>query len=219
MAEIFTQLCTELRKAGTKDRAQKEKSYQKSQWTHWGVALPTMDAVLRPYKKTLAQDDLIPLAYRLWEEPVWDCKIVAGRMLAYSQVKDLNRVWAFVQEKLPEMDGWAVEDNLAGAARRCLLADEKRLDEVEAWLNHPSFWVRRAALVYTLPWTKPGMDPTRSLGWAARMVEDEEWFIQKAIGWWLRELSKHDPDRVKTFLSEHEHALKTVARREARKYL
>jgi 3-methyladenine DNA glycosylase AlkD len=25
------------------------------------------------------------------------------------------------------------------------------------------------------------------LGWAARLAEDREWFIQKAIGWWLRE--------------------------------
>ena len=34
------------------------------------------------------------------------------------------------------------------------------------------------------------------LGWASRYADDREWFIQKAIGWWLRTLSKHNPNRV-----------------------
>ena len=35
------------------------------------------------------------------------------------------------------------------------------------------------------------------------MVEDRDWFIQKAIAWWVRELSKHDPDRARAFLAAH----------------
>ena len=57
------------------------------------------------------------------------------------------------------------------------------------------------------------------LGWAARLADDRQWFIQKAIGWWLRELSKRDPDRVRRFLAEHGAAMKAFARREAEKYL
>jgi 3-methyladenine DNA glycosylase AlkD len=57
------------------------------------------------------------------------------------------------------------------------------------------------------------------LGWAASLAHDREWFIQKAIGWWLRELSKHDAPRVRRFLAEHGARLQGVARREATKYL
>ena len=57
------------------------------------------------------------------------------------------------------------------------------------------------------------------LAWAARLTTDREWFIQKAIGWWLRELSKRDPQRVRRFLADHGAALGGVARREAIKYL
>lgn len=39
------------------------------------------------------------------------------------------------------------------------------------------------------------------LGWAARLSTDPEWFIQKAIAWWLRDLSKHNPQRVAVFLT------------------
>jgi 3-methyladenine DNA glycosylase AlkD len=41
------------------------------------------------------------------------------------------------------------------------------------------------------------------LGWAAHLADDREWFIQKAIGWWLRALSKRDRKRVRRFLTEH----------------
>ncbi len=79
-------------------------------------------------------------------------------------------------------------------------------------------WTRRAALVFTLPWTKEKRDPERMLGWAARLAEDRQWFIQKAIGWWLRELSKRDPKRVRRFLNDHDGKLTAVARREATRY-
>lgn len=57
------------------------------------------------------------------------------------------------------------------------------------------------------------------IAWAGELARDPEWFIQMAIGWWLRELSKRDPARVRGFLKEHGPVLKSVARREASKYL
>ncbi len=102
---------------------------------------------------------------------------------------------------------------------RCLLHDTDRLDVVETWVQSPHLWIRRAALVFTLPWTRGDRDPRRMLGWAATLANDPEWFIQKAIGWWLRELSKRDPARVRRFLADHGATLKGVTRREATKYL
>ena len=86
---------------------------------------------------------------------------------------------------------------------------------VMGWL----FPSERAALVFTLPWMKGDRDPERMLGWSARLVADPEWFIQKGIGWQLRELSKRDPARVRRFLKENGAAMKAFARREAEKYL
>ena len=55
----------------------------------------------------------------------------------------------------------------------------------------------------------------RILGWAAGMVDDRDWFIQKAIAWWLRDLSKRDAPRVQAFLAEYGARMKPFARREA----
>jgi 3-methyladenine DNA glycosylase AlkD len=208
-----------LRALGSPERAEWEKRYQKSRWDHWGVSLPNMDAAIRETLGDLKQDEALELCRRLWREPVWDLKIVAGRILARKSIAPDAKVCGFVTERLVDLDGWAVADNLASVASRCLIEDPGRLAVVEAWIESPHVWTRRAALVFTLPWTREKRDPERMLGWAARLADDPEWFIQKAIGWWARELSKRDPNRVRRFLSEHGGKLKGVAKREATKYL
>jgi hypothetical protein len=96
---------------------------------------------------------------------------------------------------------------------------------LQAWsaIAQASKWgtQRRAALVATLPWSQhrhPGPDARaareRILGWAAGYVTDRDWFIQKAVGSWLRSLSLHDPARVHAFLDGPGRELKGFARRE-----
>lgn len=208
-----------LRACASRERAEREKAYQKSVWDHWGVSMPKMDAAIRETLKGVSDEVLFQLSGRLWSEPVWDLKIAAVRILARNSVPPSKRMWRFVLARMGDLDGWAVADNLADVGSRCLVDDPRRLDAVETWIDSGRLWTRRAALVFTLPWAKPGRNPERMLGWAARLRDDRAWFIQKAIGWWLRELSKHDPARVRGFLDDHGASLKGVARREASKYL
>lgn len=78
----------------------------------------------------------------------------------------------------------------------------------------------------TLPWAKQNTPKPheseareRILGWAAGYVDDTEWFIQKAVAWWLRDLSKRDGDRVRAFLSTYGDRMKAFARNEAARLL
>jgi 3-methyladenine DNA glycosylase AlkD len=217
--DAYGRLTRRLRKLGTPARAAQEKAYQKSTWRHWGVALPQMDVAIREIARDLPPADCLTLAVQLWREPVWDLKIVAARLLARDSVPPTERPWRFVQARMRDLDGWAVADGLASVGSRCLLADPRRLDITERWVRSPHLWTRRASLVFTLPWTRDDRDPERMLGWAAHLADDPQWFIQKAIGWWLRELSKRDPRRVRRFLNDHGTKLKRVARHEAEKYL
>ena len=82
-------------RGGTPERARHEKAYQKSRSEHWGVPLPGMDAAIRETLGDLAQDEALELCRRLWREPVWDLKIVAGRILARKSIEPDARVWGF----------------------------------------------------------------------------------------------------------------------------
>ena len=139
---------------------------------------------------------------------------------------DYNGAWRTIAAWVPDFDVWAIADHASIAGQKRLVADPTRLDEVETWTTSGHMWTRRAALVMTLPWTKQNHPKPaelaardRILGWAASYVSDPEWFMQKAVAWWLRDLSKHDPDRTRAFLAQHGEAMKPFARKEAARHL
>ena len=116
LASLEARLIEALRSRGDAKRAEWEKAYQKSPWEHWDVPLPGMDAAIREALGDLSQKQALDLCRHLCREPVWDLKIVAGRILARKSIEPNAKVWSFVTERLPELDGWAVANNLA--ARR-----------------------------------------------------------------------------------------------------
>jgi 3-methyladenine DNA glycosylase AlkD len=151
---------------------------------------------------------------------------LAKSVTVEARIRPDDGVWRLIASWVPQFDGWAIADHAADAGARRLVADPARLDEVEGWTTSPHLWTRRATLVMTLPWAKlnhlSAADAARReriLGWAAGYVTDRDWFIQKAVAWWLRDLSKHDPVRTRLFLAEHGPAMKAFARKEAGKYL
>lgn len=195
------------------------KQYHKVDRVYLGAATPQMDAVAKNMVRAAGPERALELAGELWASDIFEARITAGKVMWQAQVKLYDRMWALIGHWKEDFDSWAIADCVAKGAARCLKHDPARLDEVEGWTCHKNMWVRRAALVFTLDWAKKGRDPDRMLAWAATYVDDKDWFIQKAIAWWLRELSKHNPARVRAFLSAHGNDMAAFARREAGKYL
>ena len=132
---------------------------------------------------------------------VHEARIAAAKLLTQARIRELSRGLDRRLRWVPAFDAWAIADHACKAIERRLVAEPARLDTVETWTADPTMWVRRAALVATLPWTKarhPGAAEAaardRILGWAATYASDRDWFIQKAVGCWLRSLAPHDPD-------------------------
>ena len=117
-------------------------------------------------------------------------------------------------------------DHACGAIAHRLIEAPARLDVVAGWTRQDNLWARRAALVATLPWARmdaPSAEDLarreRILGWARDMIDDPDWFAQKAVAWWVRDLSKRAPMRARRFLEENGARMKAFARREAGRYL
>ncbi len=123
IASAEARLKRALRALGDPTRATWEKAYQKSRWEHWGVALPGTDAAIKEMLGGFKRDETLEFCRRLWREPVWDLKIVAGRILARKSIEPDAEVWALVNKRLIDLHGWAVADNLASVGSRCLIAD------------------------------------------------------------------------------------------------
>ncbi|MDF0598155.1 DNA alkylation repair protein [Psychromarinibacter halotolerans] len=218
--------------AALRDRAQPGKAaemaaYHKVPRVYLGTANPDIDALAKAWRAELSLDDRLALASGLWDTDIHEARIAAAKLLTQARIRPADEAaWRLIASWVPMFDAWAVADHASIAGQKRLVADPARLDEVEGWTRSDHLWTRRAALVMTLPWTKQNNPkPTeletrdRVLGWAAGYVDDPEWFIQKAVAWWLRDLSKHDPERVRAFLDAHGDRMKPFARKEAARLL
>jgi 3-methyladenine DNA glycosylase AlkD len=212
---------------GDPGRAAEMAAYHKAPRRYLGVATPEVYALADGWRAERGVADRVALAAALWDSDVHEARVAAAKLLTQARFpEDEALVWAEARRWVPTFDAWAVADHACKAVERRLLADPGRLDVAEAWTRDPNMWVRRAALVATLPWSKANHPDEaeraareRVLGWAAALVGDRDWFIQKAVAWWLRSLSRHDPERVRAFLAGPGAGLKPFARREAARRL
>ena len=216
-----------LREAGDPAKAAEMHKYHKVDRPYLGIANPAIDAMVKEWR---AEDDLearLTLARGLWKSNIHEGRIAAAKLLSQARIRpDDQAAWELIASWVADFDAWAIADHVSIAGQKRLVADPTRLDQVAEWTTSDHMWTRRAALVMTLPWTKQNNPKAadlairdRGLGWAAGYVTDHDWFIQKAIGWWLRELSKHDADRVRAFLERHSADMKPFAVKEAQRKL
>jgi 3-methyladenine DNA glycosylase AlkD len=201
-------------------------AYHKVPRRYLGISVPDVTALSDQWRATLSLEDRIALAASLWNTDIHEARVAAAKLLTQARIRPDQAAWDLIQTWVPTFDAWALADHASIAGQKRLVADPSRLDTVETWITSPQMWTRRAALVMTLPWTKqnhpkPEEEAARDriLGWCAHLAPDRDWFIQKAIAWWLRELSRHDAHRVHTFLAAHGTTLKPFARKEAAKHL
>ena len=217
----------ELRAQAEPGRAEQMAAYHKVDRPYLGVANPNTDMLVREWRQAMDLETRLMLAHDLWQTNIFEARVAAAKLLTQARIKpsDAN-AWDLITSWVPDFDSWAIADHACMAGQRRLTADPTRLDLVETWITSDHMWSRRAALVITLPWTKqnhPTQDEAlardRILGWASTYVTDPDWFIQKAVAWWLRDLSKHDPDRTRAFLETHGDQMKSFARKEASRHL
>ncbi len=87
---------------------------------------------------------------------------------------------------------------------------------LDDWRESNNFWLRRSCIIHQLKY-KNNTDFELLKDLIGENVHDKEFFIQKAIGWSLRQYSKFQPEKVKDFVEEAH--LDGLAKREALKLI
>lgn len=208
-------------------RAAGARAYHKADRRYLGVPNPILNDLTRAWRTQLEANGRVEVAEFLWNTNIYEARLAAAKLLTTARIRpDDHAAFALICSWVPEFDSWAIADHACMAGQKRLLEDPNRVDVIEDWTQSEHMWTRRAALVITLPWTKQNHPKPldlvirdRVLGWAATYVPDQTWFIQKAIAWWVRDLSKHDRPRAEAFLAVHGAQMKPFALREAGKYL
>jgi 3-methyladenine DNA glycosylase AlkD len=215
------QLVTTFRGYENKELAGPMEAYMRNQFPFLGIKTPERKAIFREFLKQYSQpelEDLPAIVKELWHQPEREFQYIALALLE-KQLKNLDPSYLLLLEELiVEKSWWDTVDAIASNFIGKLLL--KYPDEIEPytrkWIMDENIWLNRTSILYQLSY-KAKTDEVRLYEYILQHNESEEFFIQKAIGWALREYSKTAPESVVKFIEKEE--LKPLSKREGLKYL
>lgn len=214
-----------LRAGSDAQHAAFHREYHKSELRFHGLRTPQLQAIWRevwPARRKLARDEVLPLIDPLWESGWFEEATTAihllGRIAPQLGPADLP----MLHSQTRRCAGWGPLDFLAiGCLGPLALAKgEDIYKPVMAWLDDGWLWTRRAAiLIHIVPARRGALAQNYTWPSLAARLHEKDFFIRKAIGWTLREISKHYPGEVAAFARQYRERMAPLSFREGTRNL
>jgi 3-methyladenine DNA glycosylase AlkD len=222
--QLVDEIDAALRDVGSPERAVHDQAYLKSRLVHYGASVPSIRAVAKSVSAAhpgLRHDELGDLVVALWDEPVHERRMVVVELLDQYVDRLGPGDIELLERLLRESRTWALVDGLAASVVGPLVERYDELGSVlDRWAVDGDFWIRRSALLALLvPLRRGDGDFDRLSRYADAMLDDNEFFIRKAVGWVLRDTARKRPDLVFEWLLPRASRASGVTVREAVKPL
>lgn len=197
------------------------KKYMRDQFEYLGIKTPQLRELMKQF---LAENgsppinDLDTILRDLWSLPQREFQYAATGLLSRSEKQLPARFIKTIEYMIVTKSWWDTVDTISGGT---LGVHFKRFPEVREkylakWRLSDNFWLRRAAILFQLNYKKE-TDFDLLCEIIRENLDSQEFFINKAIGWSLRQYARIDPKAVKKFVKST--PLHPLSRREAMKHL
>ena len=113
---------------------------------------------------------------------------------------------------------WDTVDLLAKVVGSLVIRIEGYDQIMLEWSKDSNIWLKRVAILYQLS-LKEKVDKQVLERILVNNLGDNEFFINKAVGWALRDYSKFNPEWVREFIEKNKNGMANLSIREASKYL
>ncbi|ARI79203.1 hypothetical protein HM131_12785 [Halobacillus mangrovi] len=196
-------------------------AYMKNQFRFYGIKTPErkklLAQILKEYR-LLTQAERVRTALLLFEEAERECQYAALALLEKGKKHASQSEIDIYKELLLTKSWWDTVDMIA--SNLCGDYFKKYPDMLEPiteqWRHSSNLWVRRSSLLHQLKFKEQTNE--KLLFETIDVLKDEkEFFIEKAIGWALREYSKTNAQAVINYLDHTK--CRPLSRREGLKWL
>lgn len=197
--------------------------YMKGRFQYYGIKSPLRKDIQKEWanehysKLSIAEKkEVIQMLYRLDKRELQYVAIDLLNALPKKAIVADDIV--FVEAMLVTNTWWDSLDSISSnyLGKLFMLYPDVREKYLVKWRQSDNFWLNRACLLFQLKYKEE-----TNFSLLTNLIEEfnsnREFFIQKAIGWTLREYSKTNPPAVRAYL-ENNH-IKGLALREASKYI
>lgn len=210
-------LSIEFQKHANAKIAAKQKAYLRNQFEFYGIKTTHRREIQKPFlvKEFLPpKQDLEMIVKTLWQKPQREYHYFAQELaMKYSKKMDINDI-ALFEFMVTHQSWWDTVDAIATK----LIGDyfkkfpQQRDRYIITWIMSEHLWLQRSAILFQLKY-KNNLD-TKFLSYVIHeLLGSKEFFINKAIGWILRDYSRINPTWVRAFVEQTN--LSNLSRKEA----
>ena len=216
----FNKLYEEMIQHKNEEQAQKMSKYMLNKFEYIGIKTPERREIFKNFFKEYKNKEKIDWEFvnKCWENKYREFQYVAADYLKNMKDKltidDIPKLKRLILKK----SWWDTIDNLDMTIGALALKDSNVNKILLEWSLDENIWLRRIAIDHQL---------LRKEKTNAELLEkilknnlgQAEFFINKAIGWALRDYSKTNPEWVKNFIEENKEKMAKLSIKEASKYL
>ena len=186
----------------------------------YGIPTPVRKSIFKELFKKEKSSAVIDwnLLYKCYEDEhrefqyfVVDYLSLVQKRLTYD---DIPKIKKYIKTK----QWWDTIDGFDKILGNIAFSDNRINNLMLEWSKDDDFWIRRIAIDHQLS-RKDKTDADLLGKIIINNLESKEFFINKAIGWSLRDYSKINPDLVRDFIYKHEYKMDRLSIKEASKYI
>lgn len=200
------------------EKAIEMSAYMRKQFLFYGIETKLRREIYKDVLKDAKKDKKIDWIFlsKCFNDSHREFQYLVSDYLAYMKdfltFDDIERIKKYITEK----SWWDTVDSLDNVIGN--IKDSRLDDLMLSWSMDDNFWLRRVAIDHQLLY-KEKTNTTLLEKIIVNNLGSKEFFINKAIGWSLREYSKTNPSWVRNFLKKYKDKLSKLSIREASKYL
>lgn len=217
---MYQDLIEEFEKIADPVKAKQMSAYMRNQFPFYGVQSQDRRKIERKFISRAKKQRKIDwqLLNEAWQDPHRELQYFVGDYLLalnkYLTFADLAKMENFIRTK----QWWDTIDTLMKVYGKLGLRDPRVDQLMLTYSTDEDFWLRRLAIEHQLL-RKEHMNVALLEKILLNNLDQQEFFINKAIGWILRDYSKTAPDWVANFINQHRAHLSKLSIKEGSKYL
>ena len=194
-----------------------QKAYMKNKFDYFGLKSPVRKELQKPFllkAQVPPKGEVESIIKKLWQKPEREVQYFAQELLQkYTKLYELKDISLF-EYCITHKSWWDTVDfiasNILGPYFKKFPEQQKVY--VEKWIASENLWLQRSALLFQLKY-KEEVDTVLLSFSINSLLGSKEFFINKAIGWSLRQYSKYNPEWIIDFVNRTQ--LENLSRREA----
>ncbi|MCF7913321.1 MAG: DNA alkylation repair protein [Candidatus Cloacimonetes bacterium] len=221
MHQYLAPLISSFQQNANPEYAAPMQKYMKNRFDFLGIKRPLRNDLQKLFFKEYNLPDIAEISQiinELWELPEREFQYFALDLLVKMIKKLPIESIEIFERMIIERSWWDTVDLIAGklVSIHFQRFPELRDKYIAKWMPSGNMWLQRTCLLFQLHY-KDHTDVMLLGSIIMSLAKSDEFFIQKAIGWALREYSKTDAQAVINFVENNE--LPKLSKQEALKWL